>query len=707
MTKMKAKLALLLEQLNHGLVDREATMKSALLSILAGENMLLIGPPGTAKSLVARRISQSFSHKNQVSATTYFEYLLTKFSTPEEIFGPLSISELKADRFKRNTDGYLPSVKIAFLDEVFKASSSILNALLTIMNERIYHNGTEAVKVPLRALIAASNELPTGQEELSALYDRFLIRNFVDYISANKLQHLFDLSEEVEIQDPLTQEDLTWLDDTIKNITISAEIRKAILEIWEKHKDTFKEDRREVLSDRRFTKVIKLLRVSAATNDRSEVDLSDVLLLKDCLWNHPDNAKKIRKIVLEALKLHNVLGDKKNNQKIIDREETQKTLPPSNTNIIKGYKGFGTEIDPLLINNTDELLGLLRPEIGLKGYYFKQTKDIDCSNVNTWTPISLIGHYDGGLNLIKGNDAALFLEITSSSSVKELTLLGMALTENIKESKVKNCKTNKKMVMDNAISCEFESSESIKNFIGGDAIDCHFNACRSGSSLIGKFADNCFITQCLTGSFLVEQSDDFLTNSIKGCKISDCLILVDYQYNYCESPAKCGLAYTLDGCEVTRCLVTGKLRRPNELGGDWHFNGLADELCCSQITACALGPVEISDNIQINSGIYSSLDYESIVNSNASIDSVEIYNRKNDLDGKDGRTVSATQFNQYFFEHTLNWDFEQVWQWDEDTNLPFLRKVGINAEILSNSESGSAISNLDLFTIQVKANIWL
>ena len=140
MTKIKAKLALLLEQLNHGLVDREATMKSALLSILAGENMLLIGPPGTAKSLVARRISQSFSHKNQVSATTYFEYLLTKFSTPEEIFGPLSISELKADRFKRNTDGYLPSVKIAFLDEVFKASSSILNALLTIMNERIYRS---------------------------------------------------------------------------------------------------------------------------------------------------------------------------------------------------------------------------------------------------------------------------------------------------------------------------------------------------------------------------------------------------------------------------------------------------------------------------------------------------------------------------------------------------------------------------------------
>lgn len=357
-------------------------------------------------------------------------------------------------------------------------------------------------------------------------------------------------------------------------------------------------------------------------------------------------------------------------------------LQPSNKNVVKGYKGCGTESDPLLINNPDELLGLLRPEIGLKGYYFKQTKDIDCSNFNTWTPISLIGHYDGGLNLVKGNDAALFLEITSSSSVKELTLLGMALTENIKESKVKNCKTNQKMVMDNAISCEFESSGSIKNFIGGDAIDCHFNTCRTGTSLIGKFADDCFITQCLTGSFLIEQSDDFLTSSIRGCKISDCLILVDYQYNYCESPAKCGIAYTFECCEVTRCLVTGKLRRPNKQGGDfyldWSFNGFADELFNSRITACALGPVDISDNVEISSGICRDCE---TANNNASIDSIEIYNRKNDLEGKDGRTVPAMQFNQYFFEHTLNWDFEQVWQWDEDTNLPFLRKVGINAEI--------------------------
>ena len=172
---MKKKIKDLIDHLNHGLVERQAAIKLVLLTVLAGENIVLVGPPGTGKSLIARRMAQALGDTQNGG---YFEYLLTKFSTPDEIFGPLSISELKADRFRRNTTGYLPSVELAFLDEVFKASSSILNALLTILNERIYHNGADAQRVSLRALIAASNELPTGQEELAALYDRFLMRCF-------------------------------------------------------------------------------------------------------------------------------------------------------------------------------------------------------------------------------------------------------------------------------------------------------------------------------------------------------------------------------------------------------------------------------------------------------------------------------------------------------------------------------------------------
>ena len=184
---MREKIQTLLSHLNHGLVEREAVIKAALLAVLAGENILLIGPPGTGKSLIARRIAESLGGAQQGS---YFEYLLTKFSTPEEIFGPLSISALKQDVFRRNTAGYLPSVRMGFLDEIFKASSSILNALLTILNERKFHNGALVEDVPLQALIAASNELPTGQDELAALYDRFLVRGFVDYVSAEGLREM-------------------------------------------------------------------------------------------------------------------------------------------------------------------------------------------------------------------------------------------------------------------------------------------------------------------------------------------------------------------------------------------------------------------------------------------------------------------------------------------------------------------------------------
>ena len=297
---MKTKITRLLEQLGQGLVEREQTLKLALLTVLAGENLVLVGPPGTGKSLVARRVAQSLSGDGPAS---HFEYLLTKFSTPEELFGPLSISALKADRFHRNTAGYLPTVRIAFLDEIFKASSSILNALLTILNERVYHNGTEVQPVPLQSLIAASNELPADQEELAALYDRFLVRVFVDYVSTSNLSRLFEPTTEPTLhpQDLLTAQDLAQIRQAANQVVFEPALIQAVQDIWAAHKETFKEDRRERLSDRRLKKVIHLMRVSAATNGREAVDLSDLLLLKDCLWNHSDNAKQVVGLISEKL----------------------------------------------------------------------------------------------------------------------------------------------------------------------------------------------------------------------------------------------------------------------------------------------------------------------------------------------------------------------------------------------------------------------
>ena len=174
------------DALTEGLVERDDAVRLALLAALTGEHLLLIGPPGTAKSLVARRLRLAFRD------AAYFERLLTKFSVPEELFGPLSIKGLEEDRYERLTESYLPTASIAFLDEIFKANSAILNALLTILNERMFDNGTAREKTPLVAVVGASNELPEG-EELDALFDRFLLRLHVGPVLKDTFPDLLKL----------------------------------------------------------------------------------------------------------------------------------------------------------------------------------------------------------------------------------------------------------------------------------------------------------------------------------------------------------------------------------------------------------------------------------------------------------------------------------------------------------------------------------
>ncbi|WP_179988782.1 MULTISPECIES: AAA family ATPase [unclassified Acinetobacter] len=270
-------------QLTQGLVEREQTIKLTLLAALAGEHILLIGPPGTGKSLVSRRLHLVFQE------TPYFERLLTKFSVPEELFGPLSIQALEKDQYIRLTQGYLPQASIAFLDEIFKANSAILNALLTLLNEREFDNGVLRQKVPLISVIGASNELPEDGN-LSALYDRFLFRQYVEPVSKSGFKQLLTMkaSEEALSVEQLSYDELKYIQQHAKKAELSAEALQFLIEL----RKWCAENQIQV-SDRRWRKIVGMLQVSAYTNGQSQVTIWDCWLVQHCIWEKPEQIELV------------------------------------------------------------------------------------------------------------------------------------------------------------------------------------------------------------------------------------------------------------------------------------------------------------------------------------------------------------------------------------------------------------------------------
>lgn len=279
------KLRALRDSLTEGLVERDVAVRLALLAALAGEHLLLLGPPGTAKSLIARRLHLAFH------SAAYFERLLTRFTVPEEIFGPLSIKGLEEDRYERLTKSYLPTASIAFLDEIFKANSAILNALLTLLNEREFDNGAVRDKTPLVAVIGASNELPEG-EELDALYDRFLLRLHVGAVTKAAFPALLGLRGQAtpRIQDHLKlhAHELSTIQEVAEAVEVPEDVVALLCDLRE-----WCTAEGVMVSDRRWRKVVKLLQVAAATNGRSAVSIWDCWLLQHCLWDTPEVREKV------------------------------------------------------------------------------------------------------------------------------------------------------------------------------------------------------------------------------------------------------------------------------------------------------------------------------------------------------------------------------------------------------------------------------
>lgn len=296
---LPARLGRLARSLQDRYLGKDEVIRLLLVASIAGEHAVLIGPPGTAKSALIRTFARLMHAR-------YFEYLLTRFTEPNEIFGPVDIAAFREGRYERRTEGMLPDAEVVFLDEVFKSNSAILNALLTLLNERRYTSGGQVIKCPLLSAFGASNEVPTD-ETLTAIYDRFILRIRNDNLDAYHFQDL--------LQKGLEHEVLQMTDAPVQPLVSArelAELQRGLLQRTRFGEDFFSQYKGIVfqiraegvsLSDRRVVKILKLFAASAYLDGRPQPDASDFFVLKH-VWNNEDQAQILEAIVTPVLEAH-------------------------------------------------------------------------------------------------------------------------------------------------------------------------------------------------------------------------------------------------------------------------------------------------------------------------------------------------------------------------------------------------------------------
>lgn len=274
-----------LSDLKRPFVGRDEEAEALTLGLMTGEHVLFIGEPGTAKSALARRAALLVNAR-------FFKYLLTRFTEPDELFGPLDIKALREGKYVRITTGRLPEAEIAFIDEVFNANSAILNTLLTIMNERVIYDGYTEIKTPLWSLISSSNSVP-DEPELQAIYDRFLIRQFVKPVGEDKWASLLQASWRIEqglyesAEPVLSMSDLRSISQLVFQVDLSGVI-EPLLKLY-----AVLEDQGIHVTDRRKGKALKVIAAKALLEGRLKALEEDLFVLKFIVPRDSEEANKV------------------------------------------------------------------------------------------------------------------------------------------------------------------------------------------------------------------------------------------------------------------------------------------------------------------------------------------------------------------------------------------------------------------------------
>ncbi len=277
------------DYLNSRFLQREEIIEGCLTALVAQQHILLLGPPGTAKTQLISELGAC------IEGGHHFQWLVTKFTTPEELFGPVSLTALEQDSYRRVTTGKLPEATTAMLDEVFKSSSAVLNSLLTVINERKFYNDGAVMRVPLLTLFGASNEVPEGDEEaaLAAFADRFLLWYIVTYLEEDgAFAKMLALNGGGQ-RPAITVDEIIAAGQAAGQVAIGSEIIDVLVNLRRALRDEG-----ITVSDRRWRQSLSLVRAKAFLEGGSKVEvMRDMKILQHALWTSPEQKNIVQKIV--------------------------------------------------------------------------------------------------------------------------------------------------------------------------------------------------------------------------------------------------------------------------------------------------------------------------------------------------------------------------------------------------------------------------